>query len=76
MSSDDIVTRSRNADCIGEDTTVLKVFTEAADEIERLRDELKTAIKGRENWRGVAIQLGAVDWSDRKKAAKFYEQSE
>ena len=40
MSSDDIVTRLRNADCIGEDTTVLKVFTEAADETERLREEL------------------------------------
>ena len=75
--ADDIVTRLRNeAETFWDVRRFRPLWIEAADEIERLRDELKTAIKGRENWRGVAIQLGAVDWSDRKKAAKFYEQSE
>ena len=76
MSSDDIVARLREYEAITDNAYVINALVAAADEIERLRDELKTAIKGRENWRGVAIQLGAVDWSDRKKAAKFYEQSE
>ena len=62
MSNDDIVTRLRS-----KYGGQLPICEEAADEIERLRNELKTAIKGRENWRAIAIQYGAEDWTDKKR---------
>ena len=63
MSSDDIVTRLREYEAITDNAYVINALVAAADEIERLRAQLNAMTEMRDEWRTIAKNLGAEDFS-------------